>query len=74
MENSDFVSQTTDELKFSVENDFEEIVKLKDYGGRKNYSVYEFVTDLNGKFKVIEIINFEKIPVATYDKLGYVIK
>lgn len=131
VENSDFVSQTTDELKFSVENDFEEIVKLKDYGGdltisrrrkfdgylsyrgdfdfpangsrhfngglnyngnyrqeadefakfdgaeryggRKNYSVYEFVTDLNGKFKVIEIINFEKIPVATYEKLGYVI-
>ena len=43
------------------------------YGGRKNYSVYEIVTDLNGNFKVIEIIDFEKIPIATYEKLGYVI-
>lgn len=131
VENSDFVSQTTDEIKFSVENDFEEIINLQDcggdltisrrrkfdgylsyrgdfefpangsrrfsgglnyngvyrqeadgfskfdgverYGGRKNYSVYEIVTDLNGNFKVIEIIDFEKIPIATYDKLGYVI-
>ena len=131
VENSDFVSKTTDEIKFSVENDFEEIINLKDcdgdltisrrrkfdgylnyrgdfefpangsrrfggglnyngvyrqeadgfskfdgaerYGGRKNYSVYEVVTDLNGNFKVIEIIDFEKIPIATYEKLGYVI-
>ena len=43
------------------------------YGGIKNYSVYEVVTDLNGNFKVIEIIDFEKIPIATYDKLGYVV-
>ena len=131
VENSDFVSQTTDEIRFSVENDFEEIINLQDcggdltisrrrkfdgylnyrgdfeypangsrrfggglnyngvyrqeadgfskfdgverYGGRKNYSVYEIVTDLNGNFKVIEIIDFEKIPIATYEKLGYVI-
>ena len=131
VENSDFVSQTQDEIKFSVENDFEEIINLKDcdgdlkisrrrkfdgylnyrgdfeypangsrrfggglnyngvyrqeadgfskfdgaerYGGRKNYSVYEVVTDLNGNFKVIKIIDFEKIPIATYEKLGYVI-
>jgi len=131
VENSDFVSQTTDEVKFSVQNNFEEIVNLQDcggdltisrrrkfdgylnyrgdfefsangsrrysgglnyngvyrqeadgfskfdgaerYGGRKNYSVYEVVTDLDGNFKVIEIIDFEKIPIATYDKLGYVI-
>ena len=131
VENSDFVSQTTEEIKFSVQNNFEEIINLKDcdgdltisrrrkfdgylnyrgdfeysangsrrfegglnyngvyrqvadgfskfdgaerYGGRKNYAVYEIVTDLNGNFKVVEIIDFEKIPIATYDKLGYVI-
>ena len=91
VENSDSVSQMTDEIKFSVENDFEEIINLKDcdgdltisrkrkfdgaerYGGRKNYSVYEVVTDLNGNFKVIEIIDFEKIPIATKEKLGYII-
>lgn len=131
VENTDFVSRTTDEIKFSLQNNFEETVNLKDsggnltiyrrrkfdgylsyrgdfeysanglrrfsgglnyngvyrveadgrtqfnsverYGGRKNYSVYEVVTDLNGNFKVIEIIDFEKIPIATYDKLGYVI-
>ena len=131
VENSDFVSQTQDKVKISVQNNFEEIVNLQDcggdltisrrrkfdgyfsyrgdfensanglrrysgglnyngvyrqeadgfskfdgaerYGGRKNYSVYEVVTDLDGNFKVIEIIDFEKIPIATYDKLGYVI-
>ena len=74
-----------------MQNNFEEIINLKDcdgdltisrrrkfdgaerYGGRKHYAVYEVVTDLNGNFKVIEIIDFEKIPIATYDKLGYVI-
>ena len=131
VENFDFVSQTQDKVKISVQNNFEEIVNLQDcggdltisrrrkfdgyfsyrgdfensangvrrysgglnyngvyrqeadgfskfdgaerYGGRKNYSVYEVVTDLDGNFKVIEIIDFEKIPIATYDKLGYVI-
>ena len=33
VENSDFVSQMTDEIKFSVENDFEEIINLKDCDG-----------------------------------------
>ena len=131
VENSDFVSQTQDKLNLSVQNNFEEIINLEDfggdltisrrrrfdgylnyrgdfeysangakhfsgglnyngvyrqeadgfskfdgaerYGGRKNYSVYELVTDLDGKFKFVEIIDFEKIPVATYEKLGYVI-
>ena len=122
VENFDFVSQTQDKVKISVQNNFEEIVNLQDcggdltisrrrkfdgyfnyrgdfeniangvrrysgglnyngvyrqeadgfskfdgaerYGGRKNYSVYEVVTDLDGNFKVIEIIDFEKISLA----------
>lgn len=131
VENSDFVSQTQDEIIFSVQNNFCDFLNFKDYGGdltisrrrkfdgylnyrgdfeyfangefhfdgglnfnnvfrvecdgrakfdgkyryggRKNYSVYEVVTDLDGNFKFVEIIDFEKIPVATYEKLGYVI-
>ena len=63
VENSYFVSQATDKIKFSVQNNFEEIINLKDCD-RKNYAVYEVVTDLDGNFKVIEIIDFEKIPIA----------
>lgn len=40
------------------------------YGGRLNSSVIEYVTDLDGNEQVIEL---DKIPVATRQQLGYII-
>ena len=40
------------------------------YGGRKNSNFYEFVTDLDSD---IQIIDVNQIPIATRNKLGFVI-
>ena len=40
------------------------------YGGRANSNFVEYVTDLDGKEMIVD---FEKIPIATRDKLGFVI-
>ena len=43
------------------------------YGGRKNHNFIEYVTDLDGNVQIIDTGTFERIPIATREKLGLVI-
>ena len=43
------------------------------YGGRKNHDFIEYVTDLDGNVQIIDTGTFERIPIATREKLGLVI-
>ena len=42
------------------------------YGGRKNHNYIEYVTALDGNIPFVDFNNLEKIPVATGEKLGFV--
>lgn len=43
------------------------------YGGRKNQNFVEYISDIDGNVKIIDTNCLEKIPIATHDKLGFVI-
>lgn len=43
------------------------------YGGRKNSIFYEYVTDLDSGTQIIDVNQSERMPIATRDKLGFVI-
>ena len=43
------------------------------YGGRKNHNFIEYVTDLDGNIQIVDVSNLERIPIATREKLGFVI-
>ena len=43
------------------------------YGGRKNHNFIEYVTDLDGNIQIVDVSSLERIPIATREKLGFVI-
>ena len=45
---------------------------IERYGGRKNHNYIEYVTNIDGKTPIINFDDLEKIPVATNEKLGFV--
>ena len=46
---------------------------LERYGGRKNSTVVEYISNLDGSAQIIDVHGLEKIPIATREKLGFVI-
>lgn len=46
---------------------------IERYGGRKDFRFIEYVSDLNGNVIMPDINSFEKIPIATRTRLGFVI-
>ena len=56
-----------------VANSFDKFNGFERYGGRRNSDYFEYVTDLDGNPKLDNVSYLEKIPIATRNRLGFVI-